>query len=811
MRRSFGLTVVTVLSLGFGIGATIAIFSVIYSLALRSLPVRQPERLVELERVGEGNLHSYAEWRLFRDRQNIFSDVLSYNYFDITFEIASQNNSQEVSGLYVSGNYFSTLGVSALLGRVLQHSDDQPGAPPVCVIGYGLGRRLFGQSADALGRTVRVNGNQFQIVGVAPVSFFGLDVDEKPEVFMPLEAERRYQDYPLLYGKQTPSLDDSATLLSIAGRLKPESSVSEANAGLKVLSAEIHQDLSETNENRGERSDAPASLIAHPIPNGISTAWLQDADVLLLLMAMAAVALVIACANLGNLLLARAAKRRSEIATRLALGASRGRLVRQLLTESLALSVMGTAAGLIIAHWGSRTLVWALSFPGAPVSLDQSWDAKLAIFAVSVTLACGLLFGLAPALWATDFSLYSAMNNGQTTARRKSRFTNTVLVVVQVALSVGLLANAGLLARTLQALLAQDPGYDPNGVLEAHANWQGAREDPQREATVGQELLATFRSVPGVKSASWTRSFYKTTLPKLVVTEPSGAERRRGSYPIFVSSDFFATRRTAILAGRDFNDADGDLSLPVGILSEGLAKTLFGDTNPVGHAFRESDRKDGGQGYLVEVVGVVRDIQYRRPSDGALPILYRPLSQCGSSCSGIGTYEIRTAGALAETSKRLENAAASLAPQVVLKCDPLTDEIMVSVHRNRAMAMIAATFGLYVACLAMIGVYAVTSHAASERTREIGVRMALGAQRAEVFRMLLGEMMREVCIGIVFGLGVAMLSTQMIAGIIWGVKATDPFSFGCAICVMLVTAAIAAFLPARRAMRVDPVVALRFE
>jgi predicted permease len=534
-------------------------------------------------------------------------------------------------------------------------------------------------------------------------------------------------------------------------------------------------------------------------------------DVVLLLMVMTAVALIIACANLGNLLLARAAKRRAEIATRLALGASRWRLMRQLLTESVALSVIGAAVGLLIARWGSQALLWALSYPGDPLRLDLSWDAKLAAFAVSITLACALLFGLAPAFGATRISLCSAMNNGVTTGRPRSKFMNSGLVVVQVALSVTLLVGAGLLARTLQAFLTQDLGYDPKGVVTVKATSQGASESPQRQAMVGQQILTVFRSLPGVTSASWSRVSSSYGLSQLAVTRPGGSERRIGSYLNLISSDFFSTRRTPMLAGRDFTDGDTGTSPPVAILSEALAKALFGAVNSVGLRFREDDQHGSGRDYYVEVVGVAKDIQYRRPDYGPLPILYRPLSQCGGSCLDMGHYEIRAAGTFAETTKRLESAAEAIDSRVSLKFGLLSNAMEGVLHRNRAMALIATTFGLFVGLLAMIGVYGVTSHAAVERTREIGIRMALGANRGDVFRMLLGEMMRVVCVGIAFGLAAVVPAVQIIRGTIWGVKPTDPLSFGFAICLMLLIAGIAALLPARRAMKVDPIVALRYE
>ncbi|HEX8835578.1 MAG TPA: ABC transporter permease [Candidatus Acidoferrum sp.] len=809
MKRSFGLTAVAVLSLALGMGATIAIFSVIYALALRSLPVQRPDQLVEVARGDEVNLHSYAEWKLFRDKQGIFSDVLAYNYFDMTFKIGTANQQQEVSGLYVSGSYFGALGVPAFFGRVLQPSDDRPGAAPVCVLGYGLWRRLYGPSRNVLGQTLLLNGNEFQIIGVAPRSFFGVYVGSRPEIFMPFEAERAYGDYQPLYGRQTPSFDDpSGTILSFLGRLKPGAGVAQANAGLQVLAPEIDRALAPRLDHSNAQSVARRPFVARPMENGN---WLQNIDVMLLLMAMAAVALVIACANVGNLLLARAAKRRSEIATRLTLGASRWRLVRQLLTESIALSVSAAAAGLFIAHGGRQMLLWALSFPGEPLLLDLSWDAKLFAFALGITLSCAVLLGLAPAMGTTDISIYSSMNNGMTTGKSGNRFMNSSLVVVQVALSVALLVSAGLLARTLQALLAQDLGYDPKGVLTAQASWSGTQESPRREAGVGEELLRTFRSLPGVTSASWSRMFFKTYLPQLVVPGPNGSRRRIGSYLFFVSSDSFRTRRTPMLAGRDFTAGDSGTSFPVAILSEDLAKVLFGGVNPVGLRFRENDTRVDGQDYTVEVVGVARDIQYRKPGSPPLPILYRPVTQCGSWCSGIGSYEIRAVGPFAETAKRLETATATVDPRVVLKCDLLSNAMNNVLHRNRAVALMATTFGLFVALLAMIGVYGVTSYATAERTREIGIRMALGAQRGNVLHIVFGETMCTVGIGAALGAGASVAAGGMLRGLIWGVKPTDRLSFGFAICLMLLIAGIAAFLPARRAMRVDPMVALRYE
>lgn len=815
MRSSAGLTAVAVVSLALGIGATIAIFSVMYALAFRPLPVSHPDRLVGVEGqlIGD-NRYSYAEWKLFREKQNIFASVAAlhdpYSWGGASTIIVGKQQ-QQVSSMYVSGEYFQTVGVSAAFGRVLQPSDNRAGAEPVCVLGYGLWRRLYGQSKKALGQAILLDGHEFQIVGVAARSFSGVVPGVTTEIFMPLEAERTYQDYPVIYGRQTPSLDSDATIVAIIARLKPGMSVSQASEGLRVLGPELTRALSPNSENPAERSSFSAGTVARSIANGAPDSWLENVDVMLLLMAMAAVALVIACANLGNLLLARATKRQGEIATRLALGATRWRLIRQLLTESVALSVAGAAAGLLIERWGTQALIWALSWPPDDIlSLNLSWDSRLVVFAVGITLCCALLFGLAPAMRATSVSIYSAMNHGVTTGKRTNRFSNSLLVVLQVGLSVALLVSAGLLARTLHAFLTADIGFDPRGVLTVNTTSNGTARDPQRAAFIGEQLLRQFRSVPGVITASWSRVNSQMYLAQLTVRKTGSAERHLGSYNIYVSSDFFRTRRTPMLTGRDFNVADTGSSLPVAILSKTTAAMLFPGRNPVGLRFRENDTKGKRQDYDVEVIGVAADMQYRRPDLAPLPILFRPVSQC-ASCLGVGNYEVRIAGAVPEMTKRLEGAAAIVDSHVVLKCEPLSNMFNGVLHRNRAMAMTAMAFSLFVGLLAMIGVFGVTSYATSQRTREIGIRMAFGAQPGNIFRMILNETMFVVFLGVAVGIAAGYWAAQGIRGMLWGVSASDPVTFVGAACVMILVAAIAAFLPARRAAKADPMIALRTE
>ena len=800
LGRNPGLTGVAILSLGLAIGSTMAIFSVMYALIFRPLPVLQPDRLVEVRQSSEVGIHSYAVWKQLQDKQDVFSGLFAYYDWGQRFNLTNERESQEVSGIFVSGGFFQTLGVPAILGRTLATADDQPGALPVCVISYGLWRRQYGQSAGVLGRTIVLNQHPFQIVGVAPRSFFGVEVGAQPEVFMPLETQRMFRNPRWPNGVPMPTLD-WGNAVSIVGRLKPGVSVSQADAWLQVVGMEIYKSLPPVKYPRG-------TLTAREMPNGMSRSYFSET--VLLMMIMAGVGLIIACANLGNLLLARATKRHGEIATRLALGATRGRLIRQLMTESIVLSLVGAGLGLVLENWGGQVLLAIISFSGESTVLDLSWDTRLLVFAVGLPLLSALLFGLAPAFRATGLTLYSAIQSGSTTRKGSNRLGNAVLVIVQVALSIALFHGAGLLVRTLHALVAKDPGYVAKGVLVAQVNLEAANASPQREASEGDELLRAFRSVPGVISASWVANFSKNTLPELSVPQPGASQRRAFAYRFFISSDYLKTRRTPMLAGRDFNESDDGESLPVAILSDQAARRFFPGVNPIGLSFRENDDRAIGHEYSVRVVGVARDIDFQTPKYGPLAILYRPVSQC-SDCLPMGRYEVRFAGPLRDLTQRLRMSAAKVDPNLALEFHTLTDEFDAGVKQNRAVAWTATLFSLFAGLLAMIGVYGVTSYAASQRTGEIGIRIALGAQPASVFRMVLGETAVVVFIGVALGVPAGYGAAQALRGMLWGVTAADLPSLVSASSGMLLVAALAAYFPARRAAKVDPMVALRYE
>jgi putative ABC transport system permease protein len=806
MRSSLGLTTVAILSLALGVGTTTAIFSVMNALVLKPLPVLEPHRLVLVGRASGPQIHTYAFWRELRARQNAFSSVLAYDWVDTQFEVIDGQEKHRLSGVFVSGDYFHTLGVPSIVGRTLLLSDDRPGSAAVCVIGYDLWQRQYGGSRTVIGRMLFLRGHPFEIVGVLPRRFGGLEVGVKSEIFAPLEAETSFAD-------QRPKLDDPhATLIRIVGRLKPGVSDSQASAALQVLGLAINRTLPADENQKNGPSTTQAGFVARAMPNGISYTRDVYRDVVLLLMLMAGVVLFVACTNLANLLVARGMRRHGEVATRLALGATRQRLLRQFLTESIVLSLAGTAVGLIFAHWGSQGLVSVISSSSETTSLDLSWDSRVITFTLMMPLLCALLFGLAPAVRAIRIPLYASMKTRSTTARRGDRFATASLIVAQVMLSMGLLVSAGLLVQTLRALLAKDPGYEAKGVAVVEADSAGYADSREHLAFVGEELLSQFRATPGVVSAARLGASPSRTMKPNVVTHlAGGGERRYRSFVLFISPRFFETRHTPLLAGRDFSPEDNTRSPAVAVLSQAAARVFFAGVNPIGMRYQQIDPESSKQDEPVEVIGIAKDINYQRPNDAPFAVVYRPISQCPDTCPVIGRYELRYTGSLAAVTKRIQSSAATVDSHLGLEMHLLTDESKEVIRQNRIAAIIATFFGFLTGILAMIGIYGVTWYAVVQRTHEIGVRMALGAQPRDVFRMIVGEAVMIVAVGVGLGVPAGFAAAQMIRGMLYGVTPADPAIFAFAGCVIFLVTAIAAFLPARHASKADPAIALRFE
>lgn len=818
MRKSPGFTAAAVLSLALGIGATTAIFSVVDAIMLRPLPITDPQRLVLVVRPGYGPYNTYRVWQQIRDQQDVLSGVFAY--MQITFDLATHGEAQSIPGIYVSGDYFNTLGVSAIRGRTLLPSDDVRGAPLVCVISYGFWQRQYAKSPSVIGKTLSLDGQLFEVVGVTPPSFFGLNVGETSDVMVPLESERiidakqsaiNARSYWWQLPRFGSALDGNTLCLFVGGRLKPGIDDERASVRLRALAPAIFQAALPPEADDETRQRAPhRTMVAVAIPNGISETQDLYGTALMLMLVMAGIVLVIECANLANLMHARFTTRQRELATRLALGASRWRLVRQALTESLALSVIGAALSIVIAHWGGKLLALAICISyGGGQYLSLPFDARFFWFPAMAAILSALLIGLGPGLRAAQMTPYLAMKSGPASLAKRRDSSRSLLIVAQVALSMTVLVGAGLLVRTIQKLMAQDLGYDPKGVLTVEAGLPAGDDNPERQAFIAHELLTKFRSMPGVVSAARYASTHSNSLkPNVIIQPPGGPESRIMGAFVLTSSGYFQTLHVPLFAGRDFTEEDSAASTAVTILSESAARRFFPGMNPLGLTFRQLE--ETGQQSTIRVVGIVKDIkQLVRSSDQPYPIIYRPITQCSSPCPSFGTYQLRFVGPLSDITARAKNTARSVDPHLALGFSLMSDDDMYD--RERTSARLATLFGLLALVLAAIGIYGVTSYATAQRTNEIGLRMALGAQARDVLRLIVGESLRVMLIGIAVGALGAFCTTRLIREMLFGVAPADPLTFTLAALLMVSVAVVAALFPAYRALKTDPVIALRAE
>jgi putative ABC transport system permease protein len=820
MRKSPGFTAAAVLSLALGIGATTAIFSVMDALVFRPLPVMDPQRLVLIHRGAGGTELSYNMWKQIRERQDVFSGMFAY--MPTNFDLAIPGEQRSIPGVYVNGDYFSTLGVSAVRGRALLPSDDVRGAPLVCVISYGFWQRQYANSPSVIGQTLSLNGQRFEVVGVTPPSFFGFDVGETFDVMVPLESERiidakqsavNARSYWWVLPSFGSALDADKWDLLVGGRLKPGIDDQRANARVRVLAPAIIQAGVPPGADEKLRQYAlHAYLNATPMPNGMSLTRNLYGEAMELMIFMAGIVLVIACANLANLMHARFTARQREFATRVALGASRWRLVRQALTESIALSVIGAALGLLIAHWGAKLLAFAIcTSEGGPNGqyLYLPFDARFFWFPAMAAILSALLIGLGPGLRAAQTAPYLAMKSGPASLGTRRDSSRSLLIVAQVALSMTVLVGAGLLVRTIQKLLAQNLGYDPKGVLTVEASLAVGDDSPERQAFIARELLAKFRSMPGVVSAArYANTHIISMQSNVIVQHPGGHEDHIMCVFVLTSSAYFQTLHVPLFAGRDFTEEDSSVSTAVAIISETAARRFVPGINPLGLTFRQLD--ETGQQSTIKVVGVVQDVkELVRSSGQPYPIIYRPIAQCSFPCPLFGTYQLRFMGPLSDITARAKDAARTVDPHLALEFSLMSDEDMY--HRERTSARLATLFGLLAVVLAAIGIYGVTSYATAQRTNEIGLRMALGAQPRDVLRLIVGESLRVMLIGIAVGALGAFGTSRLIQEMLFGVTPADPLTFTLAAWLMVSVAVVAALIPAYRALKTDPMIALRTE
>jgi len=805
LLKSKGFTVVAVFSLALGIGANTAIFSLIDAVLLKTLPVERPEQLYFIQNVGprrpEGGAPPYPCFERFRDQNQSFSSLAAFAPRNPKVNIDGQV--EEVSGQFVSGNYFSLLGVNAILGRMPSLADDAVpgrGGPDglVAVISYNYWTRRFGQRPEVIGKVIRIGNDPVTIIGVTPPDFYGLSPGRETSISLPMSME----------GAEMLA-ERTSWWFQAVGRLKPGVSVEQARAELDTV---FQSYMNETNFNAESRRENFARIALAPASKGLNTLRRQFSRPLQALMAIVAMVLLIACANVANLLLARATARRKEFAVRLALGASRSRLVRQTLTESLLLVSLGGLLGLLFARWGSAFLVSFFATGRGRLFVNLPLDYRVLLFTASVALITGLTFGLAPALQATRINPNPALKDSAGTSSLSRLRLGKSLVVAQVALSLLLLVGAGLFVRTLHNLKNADAGFQAEGVLTMKVNPPETNYQGERLANLWKDTLARVERLPGVRSASLCALSPLDGGDRGVLVGVSGftprAENEKGIRLNQVSPDYFRTFGIALLQGRGFTNSDNESAPRVALFNEAAARFYFGDRSPIGEQLTFfSGRPNAPAPY--QIVGVVRDSRYQNLREPDTRLVYLPMAQRLDRMGRL-TLAVRAEGKLTDLAKAISNEMRAIGSDILLtNIATLKEQVDQSLLQERLVATLSLFFGLLALLLACLGLYGVMSYDVARRTREIGIRMALGASARCVVRLVLRETLLWVALGLALGLGAALATTRWAESLLFGLKPNDPLTIGLAAIVLLTVAGVAGYLPARRASRVDPLVALR--
>jgi predicted permease len=800
LKNNPGFTIAAVLSLALGIGANTAVFSIMDAVMLKQLPVERPDELVKVALDGDGPFTNPI-WEQLRDRQQVFSGAFAWS--TIRLNLAKGGEIDPARGVIASGGYFSTLGVLAAAGRTFSVEDDKRGCNPVAVLSHEFWQRRFGGRGDAVGRVLMLDGKSFDIIGVAQAGFFGVDVGERFDVAIPMCTE------PSLRSRASQLDDRSAWWLSAMARPKGGVTSGQAEAHLKVIAPGVFEAT--------VPEDWPGNLRSQYLKHsfeissgavGLSGVRKTYGDSLAVLMAVAGIVLLIACANVANLMLARAAVRQKEIRVRLALGASQWRVLRQLLTEGLALSVLSATLGVAFAYWGSRILVTLISTSNSLVYLDLAIDRRLLGFTAAVSFLTGILFALAPAFRLTRTSL-NVRGVGQGSFR-----LGKALVAVQVAMSLLLLAGAGLFVRTFINLMNVDSGFEKSNVLLVDVDIRPGNYPAARRNVVFDDLLRRIRTVPGVQSAS--RSLITPVSGMgwngAVHAEGFQPKSRRESIAWFngVSPDYFATLGTPLRAGREFTDRDTLSSPKVAIVNETVARKFFaGKGNVLGQVFQTSGPR-GKLGERIEIVGVVKDAKYRALSSDNVGTVYFPSSQelePGEST----TMELRTAMPPGQLTAAVKSAAAEFDSRIFLQFKTLAAQVTDSVAQQRALALLAGFFAVLALLLAAVGLYGVISYRVTCRRNEIGIRSALGAGRGSIQWLVLREVMVLLAVGVAGGTLASSAISKYVKTLLFGLPPDDKSTVVMAACLLVSVALVAGAIPARRAAKIDPMQALREE
>ena len=806
--KSPGLTASAVLALALGIGANSAIFSVVNGVLLRPLAgVAEPDQLVTIEGTQNGRPANsrYPDYVDYRDNNSSLAGLAAHCPTPLSF---NNGTPERLRGDLVSGNYFAVLGVKPALGRLITpEDDDQPGSHAVAVLGYGFWRRAFGSEPTVIGQGIKLNGYDFTIIGVAPRDFAGTETGGSYDVWIPIKMQ--VQAMPRTMGRNWFN-DRSAGWLGLFGRLKPKVSVEQAQAELATIAQELEQTYPMTNSGRG------VSVLSGL---GLSSGDRASLGRLLtLLLAAVMLLLLIACSNVSNLLLLRATSRTREIAVKQALGATRGRLIRQLLTEGLMLSFVAGGLGLLLAPW-SAELILAFQEPAYGLSgVNITTDARVLIFTAAISIVTAVAFGLAPAIRASRVDLVTSLKDGApSSGHRKSRLQSS-LVIAQIALSLVLLIGAGLAVRTMRAALSIDRGFDSEKMVLMSMDLTIRGYSPAKGQSFYEDLIKRVDALPGVVSSTLAKTVppndWSDRLSVFLPGEepPLDLLRARSDLGIRVDANriapnYFRTLGIPILVGREFTDGDRAGAIPVGIINEKLANRLWPGETAVGKLlavpFWDETRPP------IQIIGVAGDTKHRSLLADMPMLIYLPELQ---AYDGRATLVARTNGDPKDLIPAIRDVVAELDKDLNLfAVKTMAEQIDSTLWQQRIAAGLIGVFGLLALGLSAIGIYGVISHSVAQRTREIGIRMALGADARGVRRMILRQGLILAMTGVLVGLAAAFALTRLMSSLLYGVSATDTITYVVSSIVLVGVALGACIVPARRATKVDPMIALRCE
>jgi len=817
LRLSPGFTIVAVLTLALGIGANTAIFQLIDSIRLRTIPVKNPQELgtvrIADRHWGSGNFSgqysqlTFPMWEEIRKWQEGFAEIAAWA--DQSFNLATGGEVRFAKGIRVSGDFFHVLGVPPFLGRLLGPEDDQPGCPPSGAnISFAFWQRNFAGDPSAIGRRLTLDGNSFEVIGVTAPGFNGISVGNTFDVAVPICVE------PILNPRQNRLPMRHGWWLASIGRLKPGWTIQRANAQMNAVTPQILQEtIPPVYDGEGVKKYLEYKLGVFSASTGFSELREDSETSLWLLLGISGLVLLIACANLANLMLARAGARERQITIRRALGATRWRMIRELLSESLLLAAGGAICGLFLAFAVSRLLVTFISTSDNQIFLDLGMDWRVLAFTTALAVLTTVSFGLAPAIRATGAEPATLLQSGSRgSTGGKERFSlRRILVVSQVALSVVLLMGALLFVRSLRNLTTLNTGFQQTGILVAGVDFERLHIPDERNTEYKRDIVKRIQAMPGVEFAADARMvpFGGNSSNDFVLTEGSDVEKVV-AWLNYLSPGYFQTIGTTLLAGRDFDDRDTATSVKVAIVNEAFVRKVFdGTPNPLGKRFRKHE-PPGKPRPLCEIVGVVKDSKYQDMHEEFLPFMYFPATQEEKP----GPYDqilIRSSLPLTSLIGALKETIGNVNPGIDLDFRVMKTRIHESLLQDELMATLSGFFGFLAALLAAIGLYGVISYMVVQRTKEIGIRMAIGAERVDVLRLILREASLLTVTGLVIGAGLALGAAQAAKSLLYGLKPRDPLTLVAAVVVLSAVAAFASFWPAYRASKLDPLIALRYE